>query len=153
MKYDVGPGSPLDMLGEECAEAVKEIFKAYRFGMDTVYTGKAPGTGVYRTTSPRQRLVQEVGDILVSVDLCVALGFFSAKDIAAAKAKKRQRLVELFGHDYESKMPVNSPTTVVCDHRRVRITHEDGETHTTCESCGEPLPIEVTVTVEDPLGR
>jgi hypothetical protein len=109
-KHPDGPGSPVDMLGEECCEAAKEVFKAARFGMDARYAPRKYTTTdgrdiAYTETTPRERLIQEVGDIMVTIELCVRRGFFTWADIEAAAERKRTRLVDLFGHDYIERMP------------------------------------------------
>ena len=49
----------LRILQEECAEVVQAISKIFRFGLD----------GVYNDRTNRQRLSEEIGDLLAMIDL------------------------------------------------------------------------------------
>ena len=49
----------LRILQEECAEVVQAISKIFRFGLD----------GVYNDRTNRQRLTEEIGDLLAMIDL------------------------------------------------------------------------------------
>jgi hypothetical protein len=90
--YDVPMGDPLDMLVEECAEVVQEAMKIRRFGMEGTKEWAARGED-----PPRKRLIQEVGDVLVIVDILLAHRVFTIEQLNAAKARKSDRLCELFG--------------------------------------------------------
>lgn len=85
-------GDPLDMLAEECAEVIKERIKALRFGIEGDEYVREHGN-----PSPRERILQEIGDLLFVVDALVARGTFSKDEIAFAKQRKRARMEELFG--------------------------------------------------------
>ena len=90
-KYGVEAGDPILMLAEEASEVIKECMKAQRFGL--------AGTKVWLANgglSPRENIVQEVGDFLVIVDRLVANGVMGWDEIEGAKAKKRERLRKLF---------------------------------------------------------
>lgn len=89
-------GDPLDMLGEEANEVSKEIFKAHRFGIDEEYTGTDPKFAHYLNTTPRSRIVQEVGDFLVAIDLCVRAGYFTPAQLSAAFKGKKAQLKKMF---------------------------------------------------------
>lgn len=74
----------LDILQEECAEVIQNISKCRRFGMENVYL-KGDGT-------QREQLVQELGDMLLLVELLQAHGLFTEKEIQEAMRAKAQKL-------------------------------------------------------------
>lgn len=90
-KYNVGPGDPLSMLMEECAEVVQAGCKIKRFH-EHVEGMKSP-------EARRLHLIQEIGDVFVSVDRCVDEGLFTYQEIDVAAERKLVRLKELFGYD------------------------------------------------------
>jgi hypothetical protein len=97
-KYEK-PGDVLDMLGEEGAEIAQEVFKARRFGLDTKYmkpVGRIDDQR-YAVTTPRMRLLQEVGDLLAVLEIAVEQRVFTADEVMAAVATKHDRLEDLFG--------------------------------------------------------
>lgn len=107
MRYDASPGSAIDMLGEEASEVIKEVFKANRFGLDTRYTAKkvVRTDAHYVTTTPRERLRQEIGDLLVTIRICIDKGYFTREELDEASERKNARLIDLFGRDYLTKIP------------------------------------------------
>lgn len=68
---------------EEAGEVIQEIAKCFRFGLDSAHN-----SGV----SNRERLTQEVGDLMLMCDLLVEAGVISAVGITAAKHQKRTKL-------------------------------------------------------------
>jgi len=74
----------LDILQEECAEVIQNISKCRRFGMENVYL-KGDGT-------QREQLVQELGDMLLLVELLQSHELFTEKEIQEAKARKGAKL-------------------------------------------------------------
>lgn len=72
------------ILQEECAEVVQATSKCFRFGMD----------GQYREQSNRDRLEQEIGDVLAMVDILVNQYELSPDRLAAAKQRKFKKLAE-----------------------------------------------------------
>lgn len=93
-KYNCSPGHPLDMLAEECAELIQAIMKLRRFGPEG-----APG---YTGTKPRDEIIRECGDVLVSVDRLVHFNLTTADELEAAKRIKWARLCELFGEETDN---------------------------------------------------
>lgn len=93
-KYDCDPGSLLDMLAEEASEVIKELIKARRFGMQGIPEWLKQGG-----KSPRDNIVQEIGDFVCIVDALILSGFVTAIEIRSASMHKYKRLVELFGQE------------------------------------------------------
>ena len=62
---------------EECAELIQELSKNIRFGYS--YTNK-------------DRLTQEVGDVVCMINLLQKQGFINSIDVAKAAQKKAQKL-------------------------------------------------------------
>jgi len=74
----------LGILQEECAEAIVEVSKIRRFGLDTLH---------YKTgATHRQNLETELGDILAMVDILVEQGIVNVTNLSAAKAGKKEKL-------------------------------------------------------------
>jgi NTP pyrophosphatase (non-canonical NTP hydrolase) len=76
----------LNILQEECAEVIQNISKCRRFGMENVYL-KGEGT-------QREQLVQEIGDVLLLVELLQAHQLFTEQEIQQAKARKGAKLAK-----------------------------------------------------------
>jgi NTP pyrophosphatase (non-canonical NTP hydrolase) len=76
----------LDMLQEECAEIIQNISKCRRFGMENVYL---KGTG-----TQREQLVQEIGDVMLLVELLQAQQVFTEKELHDAKILKGAKLAK-----------------------------------------------------------
>ena len=68
---------------EECAEVIQEISKIFRFGIDEMHK-----SGVVH----REKLNQEVGDLLCMIDLLIEQGLLNQQDLDAAKEKKIAKL-------------------------------------------------------------
>lgn len=76
----------LDILQEECAEVIQNISKCRRFGMENVYL-KGEGT-------QREQLVQEIGDMLLLIELLQAHRLFTEHELEQAKARKGAKLAK-----------------------------------------------------------
>ena len=80
------------ILQEECSEVTQATSKCFRFGLD----------GVYQDQSNRDRLEQELGDVLAMIDILVSQGVVSADDLQAAKQRKFDKLKQwsTIAHEY-----------------------------------------------------
>jgi len=67
---------------EECAEVTQAISKVFRFGYDSEYNDR----------TNRQRLTEEVGDLLAMIDLMVESGIVDEAAIEMASAQKKIKL-------------------------------------------------------------
>jgi NTP pyrophosphatase (non-canonical NTP hydrolase) len=67
---------------EECAEVTQAISKVFRFGMESDHNGR----------SNRQRLTEEVGDLLCMIELMIEHKILDAKEVGEAGLKKREKL-------------------------------------------------------------
>ena len=67
---------------EECAEVIQAISKIFRFGIDAEY--------LERTN--RQRLEDEVGDLLCMIDLMKKFDLINDEKVDLAKSKKLVKL-------------------------------------------------------------
>lgn len=92
MKYDHSPGDPLDMLAEEASEIIKEVMKIKRFGLQGMPEWFA-ATG----KTPRDYVIQEIGDLTYLVQVLISRGFINEADIQHAVCLKRERMIELYG--------------------------------------------------------
>jgi NTP pyrophosphatase (non-canonical NTP hydrolase) len=72
------------ILQEECAEVIQATSKCFRFGLD----------GRYQDQSNRDRLEQEVGDMLALVDILVNQYEMSWERLMEAKSRKFKKLSE-----------------------------------------------------------
>jgi len=72
----------LTIAQEECAEVIQVISKGNRFGFDIEYNGR----------TNRQKLTQEVGDVLCMIDLMVEKNILTADGLEQAKKAKREKL-------------------------------------------------------------
>lgn len=75
----------LDLLQEECAEVVQAVSKIRRFGLDNHHQSGA---------TQRQNLTQEIGDVLLLIDLLFAYNVFTEAEIQQAKLNKAQKLTK-----------------------------------------------------------
>ena len=95
-KYSCGPGDPIDMLVEECAEVIMAVQKGRRFGFDGTkeWLDQDPSR-----KTPRNRLIQEIGDIIAVLKVIVDFGILgiTTEEIDTAIECKQARLNELFG--------------------------------------------------------
>ena len=67
---------------EECAEVVQAISKVFRFGLEDSYNG----------FTNKERLEEEVGDLLCMIDLMMKDNIISDQNVYAAKAAKLEKL-------------------------------------------------------------
>jgi NTP pyrophosphatase (non-canonical NTP hydrolase) len=72
------------ILQEECAEVVQATSKCFRFGLD----------GQYQEQSNRDRLEQEIGDVLAMVDILVNQYELSQERLNEAKQRKFKKLAQ-----------------------------------------------------------
>lgn len=72
----------LTIAQEECAEVIQVVSKGNRFGFDIEYNGK----------TNRQKLTQEVGDVLCMIDLMVEKDILTTEGLEQAKKAKREKL-------------------------------------------------------------
>jgi NTP pyrophosphatase (non-canonical NTP hydrolase) len=72
------------ILQEECSEAIQATSKCFRFGIN----------GMYLKESNRDRLEQELGDVLAMIDILINQGEISAERIGEAKRRKFKKLTE-----------------------------------------------------------
>jgi NTP pyrophosphatase (non-canonical NTP hydrolase) len=67
---------------EECAEVTQAISKIFRFGYEDMYLGK----------TNKERLEEEVGDLICMIDLMVNNGLIDRDAINLAGAEKHRKL-------------------------------------------------------------
>lgn len=85
-KTDLQIQSALDILQEECAEAIVEVSKCRRFGFDSVH---------YKTGSNhRTHLQMELGDVLAMIDILVEQGVVSREALELAAQQKKHKLTQ-----------------------------------------------------------
>ena len=72
------------ILQEECSEVIQATSKCFRFGIN----------GMYLKESNRDRLEQELGDVLAMIDILVNQGEVSAERLNEAKRRKFTKLAE-----------------------------------------------------------
>jgi NTP pyrophosphatase (non-canonical NTP hydrolase) len=67
---------------EECAEVTQAISKVFRFGMDMIYKDR----------SNKERLTEEVGDLLCMIELMIESGMIDRNEMLHAAGNKRNKL-------------------------------------------------------------
>lgn len=67
---------------EECAEVIQAISKVFRFGYDSEYNDR----------TNRQRLTEEVGDLLAMIDLMFEAGIIDESSTNMAALQKKIKL-------------------------------------------------------------
>ena len=72
----------LTILQEECSEVIQVVSKGSRFGFDIDYNG----------VTNRQKLTQEVGDVLAMVDLMIKHKIVDSQELLKAKQAKFEKL-------------------------------------------------------------
>lgn len=72
----------LNILQEECAEVIQVISKIRRFGLDDDYSGK----------TNREKLTQEVGDVLLLIELLKAHNVYTDDGLRKAMLHKGSNL-------------------------------------------------------------
>ena len=70
------------ILQEECAEVGQAVSKCFRFGKD----------GEWEGTTNRQRLENEIGDVLAMIDILVEKCYLSDSNINGARQNKKEKL-------------------------------------------------------------
>ena len=68
---------------EECAEVTQAISKVFRFGMESEHKGQ----------TNRERLEEEVGDLMCMIDLMIDNGILSEAAVMTAKNEKLNKLM------------------------------------------------------------
>lgn len=89
MKNDLSPVASETMLilQEECAEVTQAISKCFRFGLNESYNGR----------TNKERLEEELGDLLAMVDILVKLTVISDNNLNNAKKQKAEKLKKWSG--------------------------------------------------------
>jgi NTP pyrophosphatase (non-canonical NTP hydrolase) len=67
---------------EECAEVTQAISKVFRFGIDAEHNG----------ATNRERLEEEVGDLLCMIDLLIENDIIGSTWVEKAREQKREKL-------------------------------------------------------------
>ena len=70
---------------EECAEVTQAISKVFRFGLNERWPEPIDPTN-------KERLEEEVGDLLCMIDIMVENGIISDENLNKARNNKRQKL-------------------------------------------------------------
>lgn len=73
----------LDILQEECGEVIQSVSKVRRFGLDNSHKSGS---------TQRENLTQEIGDVLLLIDLLIAYNIFTESDLQQAKLIKAEKL-------------------------------------------------------------
>ncbi len=81
-----------DILIEECSEVIQVVSKVKRFGIDSEI-------GISDETN-RDRLEQEIGDLLTMIDLLYVKGIINEKNVYEAQQRKIEKL-KLWSKIYE----------------------------------------------------
>jgi NTP pyrophosphatase (non-canonical NTP hydrolase) len=69
---------------EECAEVTQAISKVFRFGIEGEHNG----------ATNRDRLEEEVGDLLCMIELMIENGIIDGNAVAQAGLKKKEKLAK-----------------------------------------------------------
>ncbi len=69
---------------EECAEVTQAISKVFRFGIDGMHNG----------ATNKQRLEEEVGDLLCMIEMMIEKNIIDGKLVAQAGVNKKQKLAK-----------------------------------------------------------
>jgi NTP pyrophosphatase (non-canonical NTP hydrolase) len=69
---------------EECAEVTQAISKVFRFGINGEHNG----------ATNKQRLEEEVGDLLCMVEMMIENGVIDGNAVAQAGLKKKEKLAK-----------------------------------------------------------
>jgi len=72
---------------EECAEVTQAISKVFRFGFDDCWP-----RGEDWVPTNKERLEEEVGDLLCMIDIMVENGIISDENLNKARIRKREKL-------------------------------------------------------------
>ena len=69
---------------EECAEVTQAISKVFRFGIEGVHNG----------ATNKQRLEEEVGDLLCMIEMMIEHKIIDGQAVAQAGIKKKEKLAK-----------------------------------------------------------
>ena len=69
---------------EECAEVTQAISKVFRFGIDGVHNG----------ATNRERLEEEVGDLLCMIEMMIEQQIIDGNTVTEASIKKKEKLAK-----------------------------------------------------------
>lgn len=69
---------------EECAEVTQAISKVFRFGIDGMHNG----------ATNKQRLEEEVGDLLCMIEMMIEQKLIDGQAVAQAGINKKQKLAK-----------------------------------------------------------
>lgn len=69
---------------EECAEVTQAISKVFRFGIDGMHNG----------ASNKQRLEEEVGDLLCMIEMMIEKSIIDGQAVAQAGLNKKKKLAQ-----------------------------------------------------------
>jgi NTP pyrophosphatase (non-canonical NTP hydrolase) len=70
---------------EECAEVIQSISKVFRFGFDTRWPNQ-------ESQSNREKMEEEIGDLLAMLDILVEKCIISDSNINQARINKKDKL-------------------------------------------------------------
>jgi NTP pyrophosphatase (non-canonical NTP hydrolase) len=74
------------ILQEECAEVTQAVSKVFRFGFDSVWPESDVGP------NNKQKLEEEVGDLLAMIDILVETSVLSDASVNLARRMKKDKL-------------------------------------------------------------
>lgn len=83
------------ILQEECAEVTQAVSKVFRFGFDSVWPESDIGP------NNKQRLEEEVGDLLAMIDILVETSVLSDAGVNLARRMKKDKL-RVWSNIYEN---------------------------------------------------
>lgn len=86
IEFDDQTREALLITQEECAEVTQAISKVFRFGFDSVWPID------HSSPNNKERLEEEVGDLLAMVDILIEKCIISDSNVNEARHKKRQKL-------------------------------------------------------------
>lgn len=99
-QYTIANRDLLYQLVEEASEIIKEVMKGKRFGLDGSPEWIAEGH-----KSPRENIVQEIGDVQVIVEDLIESGEITEGQLSLARANKRARMKQFYGESAPKYMP------------------------------------------------
>lgn len=85
MNQDTKIQEILDILQEECAEVIQAVSKCRRFGIDNSHK-----SGL----TQRQQLTQEIGDVMLMIELLKSYYVFTEKELHEAMVAKSLKLAQ-----------------------------------------------------------
>ena len=87
----------LTVLTEECSEVIKECCKAERFGLDTTCPKDHPKYKDYGETTAKDRIEDEIGDLLGAIDYAQQTLNLSWRRIETIRTAKYAEIIRLHG--------------------------------------------------------